>query len=610
MDSRRVLFLALLVAALALPSTAQAAVRCVPAVGPGCTSSHATISAAVSAASNDDTIQIAAGSYAESISTTKRLTFAGAGSGATTIAPASGPALSLSRGGSVRSLRALGASGFAGSTAVVLHPDVDGTFAYTLSDVVGIGGNGTDVIFGTGGAGLSVWTGSAARIVSLSISGGGFRSGSSAGLVQGDALVLHGRALTAALSDTSVTGPAKAGGAGLAVGGGSTVDATGLTAQGYEAVQPGDSTVTLRRSVLEGVVSGVCIYDVLAATPTTVNLIDDLVTATPATPINAAALAATSAAGGSAVSVNVRGSTIVARGVDPQYAVVARPGAGGPAATIDLRNTIARLEGAAEADEADVAADRGVVTASHSDLAKSLQLNGGTVTVLTGSILSALPLFSPGAFTLQSGSPLVDSGDPAVVTPGERDLAGRPRAVDYNGDGVAEPDLGAYELPAPPVVAPPPPPNARPRLGKVSMTNTVFAPEQAHASATAAAPNRARGRVKRGTIFRYLLSEPATVTIAIERRARGRRARTRARGVGRCLKPSRRNAKGKPCIRWLAVGLLKASEQAGSQGTPFTGRFKGRALKPGRYRARVVAKDGAGARSRESRAGFRIVRAR
>jgi hypothetical protein len=72
----------------------------------------------------------------------------------------------------------------------------------------------------------------------------------------------------------------------------------------------------------------------------------------------------------------------------------------------------------------------------------------------------------------------------------------------------------------------------------------------------------------------------------------------------------RRNVKGKPCIRWLRAGTLKSIERAGSQGTPFGGRFKGRALKPGRYRARVVAKDGSGARSRETRVSFKIVRAR
>jgi hypothetical protein len=274
-----------------------------------------------------------------------------------------------------------------------------------------------------------------------------------------------------------------------------------------------------------------------------------------------------------------------------------------------------------------VAADRGSVTASHSDLAKTMQLNGGTVSGLT-SILSALPLFDSGAFTLRSSSPLVDRGDPAYVTAGERDLAGRPRAVDYDGDGVAEPDIGAYELPAPPKVddPSPPPDETRPSLGKVTMTHKVFAPEQARARAGAASAadrdrardktrarnrDRARARIKRGTIFRYLLSEPATMTITVERRARGRRARTRARGVGRCLSAKHRKAKrGKPCIRWIRAGTLKSVEQAGAQGTPFSGRFKGRALKAGRYRARMVGKDGSGNRSRERRLGFTVVRAR
>jgi hypothetical protein len=289
---------------------------------------------------------------------------------------------------------------------------------------------------------------------------------------------------------------------------------------------------------------------------------------------------------------------------------------------IDMRNSIARLAGVAEADEADVAADRGSVTVSHSDLAKSLQLNGGSVNSL-GSILSALPLFDSAAFTLQPASPLIDGGDPAAVGAGERDLAGRPRAVDYDGDGLAQPDLGAYELPARPRVeppAPPPPPaapaNARPRLGKVSMTNKVFAPELAGGKgASAADTNRARGRARararRGTTFRFLLSERAQVTIAVERRARGR-ARSRARGgPRRCLAPRKRtHAKGKPCTRWLRSGTLNALDPAGLQSLKFSGRFKNRALKPGRYRARMVARDAAGSRSREKRLTFRIVRAR
>lgn len=616
MHSRRGFAVAVFAAALAIPSAAQAAVRCVPATGPGCDASYATIGGAVTAASNDDTIKIAAGTYAESISTTKRLSFVGAGAGATTIAPTGNAALILSRGGSVSALRAVGADGVAGHTAVALQPDVDGSFAYVLDDVVGVGGNGT---FWAGGPGLSVRSGSAAKVVSLSVSGGSFAAGSAPGLFQGDALALNGPGLAATISNASATGPSAAGGDGFVAGGGATVDTTGLRATGYRGAQLGDSTVALRRSVIGGRAAGVEVYDSLAATPTAVTLLDDLITATPTAAVDAAALSAGTALGGSAATVTVRGSTIVAGGVDPQYAVVARPAVGAPAATIDMRNSIARLTGAAEAGEADVAADGGGVTVSHSDLAKSLQLNGGSVTAL-GSILSALPLFDSGAFTLQPASPLIDGGDPAGVGAGELDLAGRPRAVDYDGDGVAQPDLGAYELPAPPPRVEPPPPvvvppaarNARPRIGKVSMTNRVFAPERARGKGAGAADvNRARARVRRGTTFRYLLSERARVTIAIERRARGRRARARARGRGRrCLAPGKRHATGRPCIRWVRSGSLRSVDPAGLQSLEFSGRLKGRGLKPGRYRARMVARDAAGSRSPEKRISFKVVRAR
>jgi hypothetical protein len=619
MASRRGLVLALLLSALILPSAAQAAVRCVPAGAPGCTSAHATIASAVSAASDDDTIRIAAGTYNESISTTKRLSFVGAGAGATTISPASGPALALSRGGSIGALRAVGANGSSGSAAVVLQPDVDGTFGYSVTNVVGVGGNGTTFLFGVGGTGLSVTSGSAARVVHLTLSGGSFSAGSSNG-VQGTALDLSGPGLTATVAGTSAIGPSPQGGDGFVADGGSTVDVTGLTAQGHGAVKVADSTVTIRRSSMQGVGRGVSVYDAASGTPTSVTLLDDLITATPVSATSASALAVFSSAG-SAAAVSVRSSTILARGVDPEFAVIARPSLGLSTATIDLRNSIARLEAGAEPGEADVAADRGALSVSHSDFVSRLELNGGTIAGLANAILSADPLFVPGAFALQRGSTLIDRGDPAAVSPGERDLAGNAR---FAG---AAPDIGAYEYQpakAPGGSPPPAPDDKAPKLGKVSMTNTVFAPIAIGAACaagragclanTASTPHRARGRVKRGTIFRYALSEPAVVTIAVDRRARGVRARARARGRVRCMPLSHRRArskhKGRPCTRWLHAGRLEALQTAGTQSVPFGGRFKGRALKPGRYRARVRAKDGDGARSKERRLAFRIVRAR
>ena len=89
---------------------------------------------------------------------------------------------------------------------------------------------------------------------------------------------------------------------------------------------------------------------------------------------------------------------------------------------------------------------------------------------------------------------------------------------------------------------------------------------------------------KRGTRFRYTLSEAARVTITIQRKLRGKRTRYRR------------------------VGRLRAQKQAGRRSTRFSGRFKRKALRPGRYRATIVAVDSAGARSKARKLRFRIVR--
>ena len=109
------------------------------------------------------------------------------------------------------------------------------------------------------------------------------------------------------------------------------------------------------------------------------------------------------------------------------------------------------------------------------------------------------------------------------------------------------------------------------------MTNSVFAPLAARAAAR-------RRKPKRGTRFRYTLSEAARVTITIERRLRGRR------------------------VRYRRAGRLAGRKQAGRQSTPFSGWVRRKPLRPGRYRARIVAVDSLGARSRERRLRFRVVK--
>jgi hypothetical protein len=95
-------------------------------------------------------------------------------------------------------------------------------------------------------------------------------------------------------------------------------------------------------------------------------------------------------------------------------------------------------------------------------------------------------------------------------------------------------------------------------------------------------------RAKRGTAFRYTLSEPATVTIEIQRK---RRCRSRA-----------------ACKRYRSVGTLTRKAALLRNSTRFSGRIGKRALRRGRYRAVVRATDAAGNRSAARKASFKVVR--
>jgi CSLREA domain-containing protein len=91
--------------------------------------------------------------------------------------------------------------------------------------------------------------------------------------------------------------------------------------------------------------------------------------------------------------------------------------------------------------------------------------------------------------------------------------------------------------------------------------------------------------VKKGTTFRYTLSEAARVTFAIQRvvRRRGHKRNLRAK-------------------RFAAAGISGANRHR------FSGRIGRRALPPGSYRATLVAKDSAGQASKPKRLTFRVVR--
>ena len=90
------------------------------------------------------------------------------------------------------------------------------------------------------------------------------------------------------------------------------------------------------------------------------------------------------------------------------------------------------------------------------------------------------------------------------------------------------------------------------------------------------------GPRNRGAVLRFTLSEPAAVTLAVERRA-GRRWRTMR-------------------------GRIAVTAKAGVNRVRLSGRLRRRALPPGRYRLVLAAADTAGNRSGTVRVPFRIKR--
>ena len=119
---------------------------------------------------------------------------------------------------------------------------------------------------------------------------------------------------------------------------------------------------------------------------------------------------------------------------------------------------------------------------------------------------------------------------------------------------------------------------------------------------TARAVPGGRRKLKRGTTFRYALSEAARVAFAIERKHQGRRVGSR------CSKRTRANRGGRRCMRYARIGAFRQRANAGRNRKRFSGRIARRRLSPGRYRATLVATDVAGNASKPKRVAFRVVK--
>jgi hypothetical protein len=86
----------------------------------------------------------------------------------------------------------------------------------------------------------------------------------------------------------------------------------------------------------------------------------------------------------------------------------------------------------------------------------------------------------------------------------------------------------------------------------------------------------------------------------VDRGLAGRRSR------GKCRKPTRRNRRGRRCIRYKRLrGGFERNALLGANSVRFNGRLGGKRLKAGRYRLVAVASGFAGDSKRATRA-FRV----
>jgi hypothetical protein len=147
------------------------------------------------------------------------------------------------------------------------------------------------------------------------------------------------------------------------------------------------------------------------------------------------------------------------------------------------------------------------------------------------------------------------------------------------------------------VSTPPPGQNTAPAILSARIAPRVFAVNR---RGPAEAP--AAARAKRGAAFRYTLSEAARVAIAIHRALPGRRAGRR------CVKQTRKNRRKRRCTRYVRFGAFGVDSLAGANDHAFSGKIGRRSLRPGHYRATLVATDGGGLSSKPKALKFVVVR--
>jgi hypothetical protein len=217
----------------------------------------------------------------------------------------------------------------------------------------------------------------------------------------------------------------------------------------------------------------------------------------------------------------------------------------------------------------------------------------GTDTLVgRGGVDRLLAEFQNDTIASRDGGPdFVDCGDGTDSV--EADLAGT--------DALIGCESVAFGAPGPILPGPSPGPGAD-TMAPVFAGRVRAVPSEFLVNRRGAIETPVRAGARKGTTFRYAISEAATVTFAIKRRARGRRV------GGRCRRQTARNRTRKRCIRLVAAGAFQAAGVAGSNRRRFSGRIGKRTLRPGSYVALVTARDAAGNVSKVATARFKVLR--
>ena len=266
----------------------------------------------------------------------------------------------------------------------------------------------------------------------------------------------------------------------------------------------------------------------------------------------------------------VRNLTAIATGVNSVGIQSRYTGGAGGHHTLTVSNSIA------SGSTFDLRAENsvngpGVIQVSNSNFDSASAT--GAATISGPANQSAPPAFvdaAAGDYREAPGSPTIDAGSGEGI--GALDLAGNPRLLG------AAPDIGAFEF------VPPPPPTAAATLASLAVLPKAFRPlKRGGAIASATQP-------KRGTTVRYELTGAAAVGFTVERALRGRVV------GGRCRKQTPANRGKRKCTRFKKLrGGFSHQGAAGPNSFRFSGRLRGRALRPGKYR--LVGRIGATSRS-------------